>query len=156
PIFGEEDGLPGLADHVSGEAVIPGFTPSSNPRRSLRGSRRPRHEEHRTMNNLYAAHYQWMTRPADERFWGLDDLLDQLRAERRAARESRKSINDIRVEAAPRVGYDSPDLRLIAGDTGESLGFTHWSFGQLCSVADAPASYLRRLPPDLAAINLNH
>ena len=106
--------------------------------------------------NLYAAHHQWMTRPADERFWGLDDLLDHLRAERRAARESRRPINDFRVEAAPVVGYDSPDLRLIAGDTGESLGFTHWSFGQLCSVADAPASYLRRLPPDLAAINLNH
>jgi hypothetical protein len=107
-------------------------------------------------HHLYAAHHQRMTRPADERFWGLDDPLDHLRAERRAARESRTPIDALRVEAVPVVGYDSPDLRLIAGDNGESLGFTHWSFGQLCAVAEAPASYLRRLPSDLAAIKLNH
>jgi hypothetical protein len=108
-----------------------------------------------TMTNLYAAHNQWINRPADERFWGLDDLLAHSRAERRASHESRTAIKDLRAEAVPIAGYDSPDLRLVAGD-GEAFGLTHWSFGQLCSASDAPASYLRRLPADLAAININH
>jgi hypothetical protein len=108
------------------------------------------------MTNLYAAHDQWITRPADERFWGLDDLLAHLSAERQAARESRGAIKRFRIEAVPVTGYDSPDLRLVGDESPEGLSFTHWSFGQLCSVADAPASYLRRLPADLAATNLNH
>ncbi len=107
------------------------------------------------MSNLMAAHDQWMTRPADERFWGLDDLLARSREERLASRECRTAIGDIRAEAVQVAGYDSPDLRLVAGD-GDALGLTHWSFGQLCAAADAPASYLRRLPAELAATNLNH
>ena len=95
------------------------------------------------------------TRPADERFWGLDDLLAHSREERRASVESRTAIGDIRAEAVHVAGYDSPDLRLVAGG-GDALSLTHWSFGQLCTAADAPASYLRRLPADLAAVNLNH
>jgi hypothetical protein len=108
-----------------------------------------------TMTNLYAAHNQWMNRPADERFWGLDDLLAYSRGERHASRESRTLIKDLRAEAVPVAGYDSPDLRLVSGD-GDALNMTHWSFGQICAAADAPASYLRRLPADLAATNINH
>ena len=107
------------------------------------------------MSNLYAAHNEWMTRPADERFWSLDDLLAHSREERRASVESRTAIDDIRAEAVEVAGYDSPDLRLVAGG-GDALSLTHWSFGQLCTTADTPASYLRRLPADLAAVNLNH
>src|SRR3546814_1933209 len=33
---------------------------------------------------------------------------------------------------------------------------TNWSFGQLCSLVSAPASYLRELPAALAGINLQH
>jgi hypothetical protein len=107
------------------------------------------------MSNLYAVHNQWMNRPADERFWGLDDLLAHSKAERQASHESRTAIKDLRAEAVHVAGYDSPDLRLVAGD-GEPLSLTHWSFGQLCSAADALANYLRRLPADMAAVNLNH
>jgi hypothetical protein len=107
------------------------------------------------MTNLYAAHNQWINRPADERFWSLDDLLAHSRAERRASHESRTAIKDLRAEAVRVAGYDSPDLRLVAGSE-DALGMTHWSFGQLCAASDAPASYLRRLPADLAAININH
>jgi hypothetical protein len=107
------------------------------------------------MTDLIAAHNQWTTRPADERFWGLDDLLAHSRDERRASVESRTAIKDLHAEAVHVAGYDSPDLRLVAGD-GDALSLTHWSFGQLCSAADAPANYLRRLPAELAAVNLNH
>jgi hypothetical protein len=107
------------------------------------------------MSNLYAAHNQWMTRPADERYWSLEELLAHSRAERHASHESRTAIEDIRAEAVRVAGYDSPDLRLVAG-CGDPLSLTHWSFGQLCAAADAPASYLRRLSANLAATNLNH
>ncbi|MBB6467955.1 hypothetical protein HNQ96_003838 [Aminobacter lissarensis] len=33
---------------------------------------------------------------------------------------------------------------------------THWSFGQLCSLVGAPATYMRLLPAPLAGINLQH
>lgn len=33
---------------------------------------------------------------------------------------------------------------------------THWSYGQLCSLVGAPATYMRQLPAPLAAINLQH
>ena len=108
-----------------------------------------------TMGNLMAAHSQWAIRPADERFWNLDDLLARASQERRACHESRAAIKDIRTAAIEVAGCDSPELRLVAGD-GDALGLTHWSFGQLCNVADAPASYLRRLPAGLAAADLNH
>jgi hypothetical protein len=41
----------------------------------------------------------------------------------------------------------------IRGET-VNLVPTNWAFGQLSSYAGAPASYLRKLPPELAAINL--
>jgi hypothetical protein len=34
--------------------------------------------------------------------------------------------------------------------------FGHYSFGQLCNIAQAPTNYLRGLPAQLAAANLNH
>jgi len=36
----------------------------------------------------------------------------------------------------------------------KTLAPSHWSFGQIASYARAPASYLRGLPDELAAINL--
>jgi Domain of unknown function (DUF932) len=107
------------------------------------------------MTNIYSAHNQWINRPADERFWSLADLLAHSREDRLASRESRTPIGDIRAEAVHVAGYDSPDLRLVTGD-GDALSLSHWSFGQLCSAADAPANYLRRLPADLAATNINN
>lgn len=38
----------------------------------------------------------------------------------------------------------------------EPVAPTNWSFGQLCSLVGAPASYLRQLPAALAGINLQH
>lgn len=39
---------------------------------------------------------------------------------------------------------------------GEAVVPTNWSFGQLCSLVGAPATYLRQLPAALAGINLQH
>lgn len=100
--------------------------------------------------NLYDAHHQWRDRPADERFWGLDDLGAALMAGRRRSLEVNRPVS--RVRAC--VGGDGASLCL--DDGREPMGLSHWSMGQLCRYADAPAEYLRTLPPELAAANINH
>lgn len=47
-------------------------------------------------------------------------------------------------------------LCLIIPGSREPVAPTHWSYGQLCSLVGAPASYMRQLPAPLAAINLQH
>jgi len=47
------------------------------------------------------------------------------------------------------------DVRLT-GKSGVLASLTHWAFGQLARVVEAPAEYLRRLPATLAVQNLNH
>ncbi|KAB2911426.1 MAG: DUF932 domain-containing protein [Dechloromonas sp.] len=47
-------------------------------------------------------------------------------------------------------------LALIVPGERQALAPTHWSYGQLCSLVGAPASYLRELPAALAGINLQH
>jgi hypothetical protein len=44
----------------------------------------------------------------------------------------------------------------IAGREGLEAKLTHWAFGQLSSLAKAPASYLRKLSPTIAAECLNY
>ncbi len=73
------------------------------------------------------------------------------RAERTHARtvESRA----VRVEA---TRDDAERFSLIVPGRDEPISPTHWSFGQLCSLVSAPASYMRKLPRPLAGINLQH
>jgi hypothetical protein len=62
--------------------------------------------------------------------------------------ETRTGLDAIRVAATP-----DDDLVLTRG--GGRLGFTNWSFGQLCRTVGAPAGYLTDLPAPLAASCLN-
>jgi hypothetical protein len=103
--------------------------------------------------NLMAAHSQWASRPADERFWNLDDLRAALSDVRDRSFERTQKARAVRAEAVQMPGYDSPDL-CLRGSRGP-ISLTHWSFNQLARYADAPADYLRRLPVPLAAECLN-
>lgn len=98
---------------------------------------------------LFKASNQWATRPADERFWDLQEMHDACKSYRRQAATSTVRYSDLRVEA------DTGDIRLV-GKTGVPAQLTHYAFGQLCQRVSAPASYLRNLPATLAAQNLNH
>src|SRR3546814_2102511 len=61
--------------------------------------------------------------------------------------------SDLPVEARS----DRPErLSLIVPGEERPVAPTNWSFGQLCSLVSAPASYLRELPAALAGINLQH
>lgn len=102
--------------------------------------------------NLYAASNQWSTRPADQRFWTLADMHAACQAHRDSAREATVQTHSLTLRTA---GSDGADLELV-GKAGTPARLTHWAFGQLSRVAGAPADYLRSLPADLAATNLNH
>ena len=97
-------------------------------------------------SNLYAAHGQWATRPADERFWTLAE-----------ARETCKAYADTAEEVEVDFGaevllHDDNDLCLtLDGGKGyKTATMTHWGFSQLARMAGAPAEYLRKLPAHLA------
>jgi hypothetical protein len=103
------------------------------------------------MTQVYTAHRQWSSRPADERFTNIDDLELAVLNRKNISHEGNIKVNEITVKPdgeniiiAP-TGYD--DVKLSP---------THWSFNQLCNLSQAPAHYLRTLPADLVAQNLNY
>ena len=115
------------------------------------------------MTTLMQVSRQWATRPADERFLSLHEMaakMRDLRDRSRAVVESSRKI-----ELFP----DDTDathrgLQLGIGKgplAGVAMAPTHFSFGQLCSLAspgNSPAGYFRdsRLPAPIIADALNH
>ena len=101
---------------------------------------------------LYQANRQWATRPPDQRFTSLLELSDFCHRQR--ANSTSLVLPSNRFAAAP--DGDSRDAGLTI-ETPRSLSRpTHWSFGQLASLAGAPPSYLRELPAALAADCINY
>lgn len=98
---------------------------------------------------LFKANSQWSTRPADERFASLEEMLKATKQYADEAIVKSAEFKDLRVEAAEK------EIKLV-GRQGIPARLTHWAFGQLCQRIGAPASYLRDLPATLAAQNLNH
>ncbi|AIC31489.1 hypothetical protein IE4771_PE00265 (plasmid) [Rhizobium etli bv. mimosae str. IE4771] len=96
---------------------------------------------------------EWFSRPDDERYLSLGELYDAVksRADRAHARTVESSA--IRVEASRN---NAERLELIVPGDRQPIAPTHWSYGQLCSLVGAPATYMRQLPAPLAAINLQH
>lgn len=96
---------------------------------------------------------EWFSRPDDERFLSLTDLYDTVRS--RAERAHTRTIDSaaIRVEA---TRDNAERLELLVPGQDQAIAPTHWSYGQLCSLVGAPATYMRQLPAPLAAINLQH
>lgn len=98
---------------------------------------------------LFKANKQWSTRPEDQKFDSLEELYQVTLAYAKQAAESTVPFRCLRAEA------NGPNVMLV-GQTGQQAALTHWAFGQLSSRINAPASYLRNLPPTLAVQNLNH
>ncbi|WP_280171383.1 DUF932 domain-containing protein [Agrobacterium pusense] len=96
---------------------------------------------------------EWFSRPDDERFLSLTDLYDTVRS--RAERAHARTIESaaIRVEA---TRDNAERLELLVPGQRQPIAPTHWSYGQLCNLVGAPATYMRQLPAPLAAINLQH
>jgi len=96
---------------------------------------------------------EWFSRPDDERFLSLSALYDSVRTRADHAHARTVESRAVRVEASR---DDAERLALIVPGRDEPVAPTHWSFGQLCSLVGAPASYIRQLPAPLAGINLQH
>lgn len=96
---------------------------------------------------------EWFSRPDDERYLSLSDLHRAVSARTDRARVRTVESSEIRVDAAR---DNAERLSLIVPGSQTPVAPTHWSYGQLCSLVGAPASYMRQLPAPLAAINLQH
>ena len=96
---------------------------------------------------------EWFSRPDDERFLSLGTLYDSVRSRSERATTRTVETRALRVEASR---DNAERLTLIVPGRAEPIAPTNWSFGQMCSLVGAPASYLRQLPAPLAGINLQH
>jgi hypothetical protein len=94
---------------------------------------------------------EWFSRPADQRFTSISALMASLEARSVGMKEDVIDARDLRLVASKE---DTRNLFLAPPDGGEPLGLTHHVFGQMCSLAGAPASYLREKPAFLTAVNL--
>lgn len=101
--------------------------------------------------NEMSLHRQWASRPADERFASLPEMAAMLKAKRAISRARVVSSRSIHVQ--PHADHRGLS---IVGPNGGTLAPTHWAFGQLASLVQAPAAYLRTLPAELAADALNY
>lgn len=93
---------------------------------------------------------QWRSRPDDERYTSLSDMLSDKLAIQNDSRAIVLNSSDIVASA------EHNDVVIRKNGAGNSLSFSHWSFSQLANLAGAPSSYLRTLPANLVADNLNH
>jgi hypothetical protein len=101
---------------------------------------------------LTQASQQWMSRPADERFTSIIEM-QAFKGQLRDASTS-KVISSRQLHLQP-TG-DSVHSLTVLDQSGYSSAPTHWSFGQLCSLAspgNSPASYFRetRMPAPVIA-----
>ncbi|UXS53077.1 DUF932 domain-containing protein [Agrobacterium tumefaciens] len=96
---------------------------------------------------------EWFSRPDDERYLSLTELYGAVKA--RADRATARTIESraVRVEASR---DNTERLSLVVPGQEQPIAPTHWSFGQLCSLVGAPATYMCQLPAPLAGINLQH
>lgn len=99
---------------------------------------------------------QWISRPADERFLSLDDLHANALARRETTFEQRADTKLVEfIAPEPKVIEDTHRMTVGLSD-GREVAPTHWSFGQLASLAGAPAGYLRKLPSQIVADALSY
>tara|TARA_R110000824_G_scaffold42869_2_gene125619 strand:- start:940 stop:2031 length:1092 start_codon:yes stop_codon:yes gene_type:complete len=100
--------------------------------------------------NLYEVSEQWAKRPMDERFLSVRELYDSVKARRENSTQIDAALEHLQIKT------DSKSLFLESPETGAEVKLNHWSFGQLSSLVKAPAGFLRELPPELAAVNLQY
>lgn len=98
---------------------------------------------------LMQAYQQWKDRPEDERFETLSTLKASVEARRNRARQI--SVKPIDIEPIAR-----DNDRIVLSLSGEPAIPTHWAFGQMAALAQAPAGYIRNLPAPLAVDCLNY
>lgn len=105
------------------------------------------------MSTLLRASRQWATRPADERFLSIPEMIAAQNANRE--RSKTKALANRRIELQPSDDKLDGDLIVLDNETGEGAVPTHWAFNQLAGLVKAPPAYLRTLPTPLVADAIN-
>lgn len=106
------------------------------------------------MTNSMILNAQWATRPDDQRF----TTLEQLHAAT-LRRKTSSHTQQVRIDEMRAMASQDNDISLgYAGINGqlEVAKPTHWSFNQIAAVTGAPTSWMRKVPAELAAINLQY
>ena len=98
---------------------------------------------------LFKASKQWATRPADERFWTLQEMLGACSSYKDSAVVAKTKFSRLHCE-------DKAGEVVVMSSKGVPARLSHWAFGQFSQRVGAPAAYLRGLPAGLAVQNLNH
>ena len=106
---------------------------------------------------------QWISRPADERFTSLDDLIASTKARAERTTEARMTNKQLRIVSPDILASDDRATAMskanqlrFADDKGNEFAPTNWVFGQLASLAKSPAGYLKTLPGIIAAQALQY
>ncbi len=107
-------------------------------------------ERYQMSTTLSQASHQWASRPDDERFVSLPEMLASQDAVRAASRARVVSSRALQVVSTA----DNRGLE-IDGPNGQRYAPTNWAFGQLAGLAESPAGYLRSLPSPIVADALN-
>jgi hypothetical protein len=97
----------------------------------------------------YTAHREWASRPPDERYASVHALYEAARARRQQLEERSIETGEFRTEAVD-------DDLAFRESSGRTATLTHWSFGQLATIAGAPPNYLRSLPASIASSAINY
>ncbi len=92
---------------------------------------------------------QWAQRPNDEKFLDLESLHARCLFNAQHSSDTVVSMRDL-------IARETPNNGLMLNVAGLDCKPTNYSFGQTCVWSGTPAAYLRRLPGDLVATNLNY
>lgn len=111
---------------------------------------------------LFAASTQWATRPSDQRFASLDELYAATFGYYQSKVEKTVNTSNMRADS-------SGSEVVLVGPSGAPARFTHYGFGQFCSLmrisrpgpeesesVSLPASFARACDPKLAALLMNY
>lgn len=101
---------------------------------------------------LMQANAQWSNRPDDQKFLSLPDMFNFAHSIR--ARSSSRVVNTRDLHVSP--AQDNSKELCVTGPNGGCAYLNHYAFGQLSTLGGAPAGYLRTLPAEMAADNINY
>lgn len=103
-----------------------------------------------TVNSM--AGVNWSRRGDDSKFLTMEALRDSVDSRKTECWTATPQLRDLRVTAE----NNQVSINVFDPTIGERQALlpTNWGFGQLAQFAKAPAAYLRTLPAELAAINL--
>lgn len=98
---------------------------------------------------------KYLKRDPDSIHESFDDLYNHVKSQRHVSRQGVTTNRQLEFVADP-SGADTESLLVRSKKTGQEITPTHWSFGQLAQRCKAPAAYLRTLPAQIIADNLNY